>query len=117
MHWIAIIGLGTIAACLAGFAYWNPSFFRRLSETLRNVSLIAGIVLLSWNTAVTATVYALYSAGLLQVSLSDKARAIQNALVLLNAPAVILVFGGAWLYVTALQRVHRARRLADATAF
>lgn len=109
--------LASAAAGAAAYAaYRCPRSFRAYSESLRNLSLLVGIVLLVWNLAVAVTVLALDSAGLLVAGGYYGAKQIEGALVLVGPITVVGACGTAWLYLTLLDYRVALPRIAAGSA-
>ena len=103
MMFLLTLCLVAAAAGVAAYAAYHwPRTFRPYSESLRNLSLLIGIVLLVWNLAVAVTILALDSAGLLVAGGYYGAKQIEGALVLIGPITLVATFGSAWLYLTLL---------------
>lgn len=101
---LATFPVSAAAGLTAFAAYAWPKGFQPYSETLRNLSLVMGTILLAWNLAVALTVLALESGGLLIVGGFFEAKRIEESLILFGPLTVIASSGGAWLYLAALDR-------------
>ena len=111
------ICLVAVAAGVAGYAAYRwPRVFRPYSESLRNLSLLIGIVLLVWNLAVAVTVLAFDSAGLLVAGDYYGVKQIEGALVLVGPTTLLATFGSAWLYLTLLDYGVAQPRIAAAAS-
>ena len=105
------------AAGAAGFASLRwPAKFRPYAEAIRNMVLVAGIVLLVWNLAVAVTVLAIDAGGLLIPGGFFEAQRIEQALVIVGPVTILVSFTAAWIFFALLDRCVIAPRVASATS-
>ena len=95
----------SVAVVLGLVARFHPASFGRACEVLRNVGLIAGIVMLVWNVAVVVTVLSLDAGGLLVAGGFYEAGRIGASLQILGSVEVVLLFGTLWVCMLIAQNL------------